>query len=191
MNTYEYAQLCQYVYHHTPDGEAHEIEWFISRAQPDVVALRGTGKDLEDDQILGMLQDIWTDIRFCPWYNREIGGWHPVGFLRAGVAVADKLEGRGIKHITGHSLGGAVAQIAGAVLAARGEGIESVIVFGSPRVGRLDPLDDVKVELYISSRDLIDNLPPWLDAIREGVDVATDGHALYKYIDELYWRREE
>lgn len=179
MNDLELAQLSEEVYRAEPDGEAKEIEYIIRGKS---AALRGTSKDL--DNFGGLAQDIWRDARFCPWYCREIGGWHPVGILKAGVAIADKFEDFDINEITGHSLGGAVALIAAAVLVARGYKIDKVCVFGSPRVGKLKSLRNTNVTLHAGIGDVVTKVPPWYEPIRKEVKHEIR-HPIKGYINSL------
>ena len=175
------ARLCQYVYTHEPDGEAKEIEYII---RDDLVVLRGSSKDLGQNGKVAYYQDWIRNIRFFPWYSKEIG-WHPVGFLKAGIAIADRMESIAPTRFTGHSLGGIVAQIAAAVLASRGYLIKSVVVFGSPKCGKLPSLDNVDVRLYAANNDPVTKMAPWNDPIREVTQVNSEGHAISGYIKAL------
>ena len=83
----EQARLCQFVYNNKPDGECKEIEYII---RDDLAVLRGSSKDLGKHGKIAYVQDWIRNLRFCPWYSREIG-WHPVGFLKAGIAIAAKI----------------------------------------------------------------------------------------------------
>lgn len=182
MNTdLEQALLCQYVYNNKPDGEAKEIEYVI---RGDVAALRGSGKDRGKHGWVGYVQDWIRNLRFFPWYSKEVG-WHPVGFLKAGIAIADRLEGTKVHCLTAHSLGAVVAQIAAAALVKRGHLILSVVVFGSPKCGQLPMLDKIDVTLYVANNDRVTDMPPWYKPIREVTRIDSEGHSLSGYIQAL------
>lgn len=184
MSHLDQALLCQYVYTAEPDGECKEIEYII---RDDLVVLRGSSKDLGEYGKIGYYQDWIRNLRFCPWYSKEIG-WHPVGFLKAGIAIADRMMDGGIKppsRFTGHSLGGIVAQIAAAILAKRGCPIDSVVVFGSPKCGKLPSLNGVDVTLYVANNDPVPKMAPWNKPIRAVTPVDSEGHDISGYIQAL------
>ena len=108
------------------------------------------------------------------------------GFVRALEAVWPILEKNVKKRsvhrkvwLTGHSLGGALAQLAGYALQKAGQAVEGVVTFGSPRVGGGQWKDDLtkmglrpKIELWINGKDPVARLPPsrerglgWLDVL--------------------------
>lgn len=177
----EQAQLCKYIYTAKPDGECKEIEYIV---RDDLVVLRGSSRDLGEGGKIGYYQDWLRNIRFCPWYSKEIG-WHPVGFLKAGVAIADRMiEIGGIRRFTGHSLGGIVAQIAAAIMARRGYHVDSVVVFGSPKCGKLPSLDNIDVTLYAAD-DPVTRVAPWNKPIRAVTPVDSEGHDISGYIEAL------
>ncbi len=179
MNDLDLAKLCEEVYNVKPDGEAKEIEYIIRGR---TAALRGTGKDL--DEFGGLAQDIWRDARVFPWYNRETGAWHPIGILRAGVAIANRLEELGVTEITGHSLAGGTGLIAADIMVARGCQIDKVCVFGSPRVGKLKHLKDINVTLHAGTGDIVTKVPPWYEPIRKEVEHEIR-HPIKGYINSL------
>ena len=178
----EQAQLCKYIYKAKPDGECKEIEYII---RDDLVVLRGSSRDLGEGGKIAYIQDWIRNLRFCPWYSKEIG-WHPVGFLKAGIAIADRMEEiGGIRRFTGHSLGGVVAQIAAAILAKRGYPIYSVVVFGSPKCGQLPSLDNTDVKLNAANNDPVIKMAPWNDPIRQLTHIDSEGHDISGYIHAL------
>ena len=62
--------------------------------------------------------------------------------------------------LTGHSLGGAVALITGALMV-RDEIIpRQIVTFGAPRCGRLKILDQVPVSMYRHGKDIVPMIPP-------------------------------
>lgn len=96
------------------------------------------------------------------------------GFFSAYEKVAAPLEALLMKtgdkpiYLTGHSLGGALALIASAVLGGKdqlGDRIAAVYTFGAPRVGKSDFADIVKAPHYrcVNSGDLVPLVPPtWI-----------------------------
>ena len=99
----------------TVTNEDHGIEvLIINDGDKVIVAFRGTEFDYED---------IIRNIRFMPWYARELGCWCHAGFLKGVRSIYDDLlgyvkTGRQV-YLTGHSKGGAEAQIYGAMLIKR------------------------------------------------------------------------
>ncbi len=128
------AQLSKAVYTTPPDGEAAEIEYIHVDG---VHALRGTSKDRGEMGWTGLISDLQTDRKILPRNDSQIGR-HPRGFCDAAKAMYQT-----IRHypepfiLTGHSLGGAVAILTAAYLAANGADVHQVITFGCPRIGRL------------------------------------------------------
>ncbi len=87
-----------------------------------VVAFRGTTGE-----------DVITDLRVTPWHSSELGVWCHAGFLKSLRHLLEDLP-QGDLYITGHSLGGAMAQIYAAMLVK--EGYNPILVtFGAPRAG--------------------------------------------------------
>jgi len=82
--------------------------------------------------------DVLRDIRTFPWYSRKLGGCSHSGFYKGARGIVYKgLFGllRREKPILflGHSLGGALALNAAALLEKEGFEVAGVITFGSPR----------------------------------------------------------
>ena len=112
-------------------------------------------------------KDALRDMRILPLWTRELG-WCPAGFLKASRRLVNKVTSvcleRDIDHkniiLTGHSLGGAVALILGALMT-RDEILPvEIVTFGAPRCGRLKILDNVPVTQYRHGKDIVPMVPP-------------------------------
>ena len=62
--------------------------------------------------------------------------------------------------LTGHSLGGAVALITGALMVRDEIPPAQIVTFGAPRCGRLKILDQVLVTQYRHGKDIVPMIPP-------------------------------
>lgn len=123
----------------------NECEAFMTRAHgAQYVAFRGTeagGAGLSD-WVANLIKergiiDILRDIRAVPWKNSRVG-WSHAGFLKGAKGCVDHgLRGLLRKDqpiwLTGHSLGGALALNAAALLHSMGFDVAGVITFGAPR----------------------------------------------------------
>jgi hypothetical protein len=118
-----------------------------------VVAFRGTAN------IAGWKRDV--DI--LPKSHPLLGFCHR-GFLTGGVALWQHLEPPedGPVILAGHSLGGALAAIVGALRIASGMRVDQLVTFGAPRPGyeqlRRHFLA-VQVRQYMRGRDPVTNVP--------------------------------
>ncbi len=127
-----------------------------------IMAIRGT----EPEQ----LKDLSADLR---WWPKNHGpGWVHTGFRRhARKILPDLMEyikqhpGKGI-HITGHSLGAAMALYIAQELEWAGHDNILLFTYGSPRLGNKSYVRNIKnVEhhRYVNGNDLVTKLPPaWL-----------------------------
>jgi len=149
-------------------------------------------------------EDWARDFIAVPVVDLEVGLVH-AGFV-AGLddllaQVQDKLKGPFV--VTGHSLGGARARIAGAKLLQRGFSVAQVCVFGSPKpgFGRLAAAYSGRPCIHQSFRhgeDPVPNLPPgplwrhpepWqaLPDVSAATDLADDllDHRMSNYVQGL------
>lgn len=123
-----------------------------NRADAIVVAFRGTEADstATGGKLMGVLHsinDIVTDLSGGAGLGSDarFGGHMHSGFMKAYGGVDDRLQkaiataqGGDLKKpilFTGHSLGGALAQIAATDMKQKGANVASVYTFGQPRVG--------------------------------------------------------
>jgi hypothetical protein len=121
-----------------------------SRKDATVVAFRGTEVDNTAKHRLGKLNvliDIATDLRGGSGLStvERFGGKMHTGFMEAYSGVDNRLQEALKRHqggdknkpvlFTGHSLGGALAQIAATDAKEKGINVASVYTFGQPRIG--------------------------------------------------------
>ena len=156
------AEICQEAYQCKSWSKGGVEILFKHGADANVFAFRGT-------EFNGV--DILKDLRACPWWSSELGGWFHKGFLKGAelsLGFIGPLATLSKKPVilTGHSLGGAEAQIV-AMFLAKKVGDLKVITFGSPRVGfnrARKLLEGVPVTLYRNGIDIVTEVPtilPW------------------------------
>ena len=142
------SRICGESYQESSFEEAN-IEVLV---QGNVFAFRGTDEP----------KDAIRDIRILPLWTRELG-WCPAGFLKASRRLVNKVTStcleQDIDHknieLTGHSLGGAVALIVGALMVRDEIPPKQIVTFGAPRCGRLKILDTVPVTQYRHGKDIV------------------------------------
>ena len=147
------ARICGECYQESTFEEAN-IEVLV---KGNVFAFRGTDEP----------KDAIRDLRIIPLWTRELG-WCPAGFLKASRRLVNKVTSmcleKDIDHkkieLTGHSLGGAVALITGALMARDEIPPAQIVTFGAPRCGRLKILDQVLVTQYRHGKDIVPMIPP-------------------------------
>ena len=149
----ELSEICKESYS-AVDFEESNIEVIVRNS---VFAFRGTDEP----------KDAVRDLRILPLWTRELG-WCPAGFLRASKRLVNKVTSICLEkdidpkdvELTGHSLGGAVALITGALMV-RDEIIpRQIVTFGAPKCGRLKILDRVPVSMYRHGKDIVPMVPP-------------------------------
>ena len=177
------SQICAESYNQI-DFEEANIEVIV---RDNVFAFRGTDEPL----------DVLRDIRILPWWMPELG-WVPAGFGKAARRLMPKclsecLE-RGIEAdniiLTGHSLGGAVALIVGALMVRDEINPKKIVTFGAPRCGRLKLLDSIPVTCYRHGKDMVPLVPPLMrkhvPLKRIGIPTSfVKDHYMHNYINEL------
>ena len=147
------SEICEESYS-TVDFEEANIEVLV---RDNVFAFRGTDEP----------KDAIRDMRILPLWTRELG-WCPAGFLKASRRLVNKVTSvcleKDIDHknivLTGHSLGGAVALIVGALMVRDEIPPSQIVTFGAPRCGRLKILDTVSVNQYRHGKDIVPMIPP-------------------------------
>ena len=160
------AKLCQEAYEkHSWSKDGTEL--LVRLGEGNItIAFRGTTFN-------GL--DILKDMRATPWWNSELGGWFHHGFLRGALNAREYVEPlvqttKLPVILTGHSKGGAEAQIL-AMLLAKKVGDLKVVTFGSPRVGFNQAqklLANVSCTLYRNGIDAVTQVPtilPWKHAV--------------------------
>lgn len=153
LNHQKISEICAESYE-ALDFEELNIEVIV---RDNVFAFRGTDEPW----------DAVRDLRILPIWTRELG-WCPAGFLRAAKRLMPKclsecmdrdIEKEDIV-LTGHSLGGAVALIVGALMVRDEVNIQEIVTFGAPRCGRLKILDNIPVTMYRHGKDIVPMVPP-------------------------------
>ena len=154
----ELSVLCGQVYRKSTFEEAN-IETLVAEGDDGatVFVFRGTDEP----------KDALRDMRILPLWTRELG-WCPAGFLKASRRLVNKVTStcleQDIDHknieLSGHSLGGAVALIVGALMTRDEIPPSQIVTFGAPRCGRLKILDNVSVTQYRNGKDIVPLVPP-------------------------------
>ena len=156
-------------------------------------------------------ENILDDINMMRFYDEGLGLKLHTGFRdAANLLYRDIRKSYELDHkviLTGHSLGGAIAQIIGMWLDMRGYDVQ-VFTFGSPKVSTtfihtklahyrvVDPLDPVPFFPwfpYVHSGTVIDVTDlSWSENHEEGAFTDTDGsdHSIVDYLDILYNQSE-
>lgn len=141
-----------------------------------VVVFRGTRipvPDLAPAEALGLVdwilknEDLRIDGRFLP-AARKAGGRVHAGFLNAFEALSDRIDEVAAARrpgqklwLAGHSLGGALAVLAGSHL--REQAVEGIYTYGAPRVGDAEfvaTLPPCVHRRFVHRDDLIPRIPP-------------------------------
>ena len=181
MNHQDLSIICAESYN-SVDFEESNIEVIV---RDNVFAFRGTDEPL----------DIIRDLRILPWWMSELG-WVPAGFAKAARRLMPKClsecMARDIDEkeitLTGHSLGGAVALIVGALMVRDEIKPKQIVTFGAPRCGRLKLLDNIPVTCYRHGKDVVPLVPPIMRRHKKlqqrGTPVSLiKDHYIHKYVD--------
>tara|TARA_B100000519_G_scaffold28828_1_gene20255 strand:+ start:612 stop:1190 length:579 start_codon:yes stop_codon:yes gene_type:complete len=152
------SRLCAEAYQQS-DFEESNIEVVVKNSLDGGVIFAFRGTDEPADAI--------RDLRILPLWTRELG-WCPAGFLKASRRLVNKVTSTCLEHnydatkieLTGHSLGGAVALITGALMMRDEIKPRQIVTFGAPRCGRLKILDKVRVTMYRNGKDIVPLVPP-------------------------------
>jgi predicted lipase len=156
------AELSQKAYGPNPDIDIDGVEVFFEELGTHLwaVAFTGTQKDHED---------ILTDLRVFPWYDKDLG-WCHSGFLKTTRKVFKPvLKNLNERHalsivLTGHSLGGARAQVMAALLVHHCHYMASsvkVVTFGSPKVFTYPyrAMMGIEAKRYVFGDDIVTGVP--------------------------------
>ncbi len=104
-------------------------------------------------------------------------GWVHAGFLAAAMSVYPQIKGAITRPsaLYGHSLGGALALLVGALLRVDGVvPVERIVTFGAPRVGLDDyvrALEGVAIDQYRYGNDIVPQVPTFLMHARPLINV--------------------
>jgi len=192
----EHAEYCKAIYDSGGD-QKDEVAFEVKQDNGiSIIVIRGTANDANvlSDVDVRLVSDVRTGIRLHK------------GFRDASLGVMEIIDRdhtvEHTVHVTGHSLGGAVAQIIGMWLHKRGNNVQ-VFSYGSPKVSnqvldsqpthwsvvrRSDPIPFTPpwpyrhTGLFIDSQDL-----DWGPDNDNGLISETDGldHAIAKYVTTL------
>ncbi len=156
------AALCAETYARPGSWRAGDLSAIYTvREGRRIIAIRGTTRDPRD----------WLrDLSAMPKYDRDLGFCH-AGFLAGALALyrASPLADHDFSSVilTGHSMGGALALLLGAVTLSLRHPPALIVTFGAPRCGswklrRL--LRRVPLRLYRNGDDPVPDVP-WLPAL--------------------------
>ena len=167
------SRICGESYKKSTFEEAN-IEVLVKKS---VFAFRGTDEPL----------DALRDLRILPLWTRELG-FCPAGFLKASKRLVNKVTSicleRDIDHknieLTGHSLGGAVALILGALMVRDEIPPKQIVTFGAPRCGRLKILDGVPVAQYRHGKYVVPLVPPLMRRHNKLLELGRPGDSWVK-----------
>ena len=153
------------------------------------------------------VRNVLTDLDFRTFDDESLDAKIHRGFRDASeliyTDITRKYELDHTVYLTGHSLGGAIAQIIGMWLHKKGHNVQ-IYTFGSPKVSttfmfnepnhwrvvdRSDPVPFLPLYPYVHSGVVIDiNSLEWNETHEEGDILQTDGldHSIKDYLDILY-----
>ena len=155
----DYARLAQEAYSAKPDiGSAPGPSCAIVRQTADGLVIAFPGTD--------SVADLLADFDVTPDPVPVLGRIHR-GFWKAWSAISPQIEstaGEAPVTFVGHSLGAALAVIAGAARVASGKPVQAVYGFEPPRVSPEPTINNVlaktSVILYKNGNDAVTDVPP-------------------------------
>ena len=192
----EHAEYCKEIY----DGGGSEKDNVAFEVKQDngisIIVIRGTAN----------AENVQSDIDVRLVTDDDLGIFLHKGFRDASVSVMSSIDESSLEHtvhVTGHSLGGAIAQIIGMWLHRKGHNVQ-VFSYGSPKVSS-QVLSSGQPTHWrvVRSSDPIPFTPPWpyahtglfIDSQTldwgpdndNGLISKTDGltHAIAKYVETL------
>lgn len=158
MTDLDLCALSQEAYTTPPSWQSGDVKAILRWAAPKepVVAFKGTTPDC--------LADWLRDLDAIPMTDHRLGVCHR-GFLTGAQQALEWVQTA--THgcpvvLTGHSLGGALAALTGALMGSLGEPVSQVVTFGCPRVGfqgvRM-ALTGVRCARYVHGDDVVPRVP--------------------------------
>lgn len=128
-------------------------------AHRQIISIRGTETKY--------IKSVLTDAEYIKQLDPKLGIYVHAGFRRASLELFDSLSSRLDKtystHITGHSLGGALAVLLTYDLTVDGYKLERTVTFGQPKVTNREGVEKfkaVKLLRIINSKDPVAYVPP-------------------------------
>lgn len=173
-----FAVLSEGAYAASPDGlvidAGNDIRAVLTELDGElVVAIRGT--------VITSLENILTDLDVLPSMHAHLGTV-PRGFVLAAMSlmplIAPHVAGRQVV-VTGHSLGGSVAILVSALLAASGTPPVETVAFEPARTGMAALpvfMASLKGTIYRFGNDPVPEVPPW--PYRHPWSVTAIGHPM-------------
>jgi triacylglycerol lipase len=179
------------------------VQGFVgSTSKKTVLAFRGSMIPDADTDFLAWLDIFhdWLVTNLCD--DQTSRGKHLIhlGYLRALDEAWDTVRDLVVRHsqgaedlwVCGHSLGGALATLAGWRLAEEGIPVTGVYTFGSPRVGDLTFAKQYPVPLFRveNQNDFVPHFPPpaeWVDLFAELFGADFSDLARYKHAGSLHF----
>lgn len=158
--------------------------------QVHVLATRGTEFGVKAIFIEGGWQDLLSDIRFVPWYDKRLG-WGRKGFLRATQAIWPKIEEFILRPDTpiwlaGHSLGGAVSCYLAKFMIHYGKIPVGLTTFGCPKPAWGDLVKALQVikrqDHFVNHSDSVTLVPPSGDHPEPRRLLNGRGHKMSEYL---------
>lgn len=188
-----YARLCALAYRTTDHAfvGAHEADEFRATLTPSaggpIIAFRGSSEEREwimDVLGLPLLAKGMAKLRHLS--NSKFA---PLGVVHTGFMIGAEalypsiklaLDGGPAPVLVGHSLGGALACLVGAMLALDGRPPLEIVTFGAPRVGTTTyqaQFANLEVRQYRNGVDIVPMMPGSYQHAREPIPLLVPPHA--------------
>jgi fermentation-respiration switch protein FrsA (DUF1100 family) len=158
VNDLALCHVAQEAYTALPTWQFGDVQAILRWAAPKepVVAFKGTSPT--------SLADWLRDLDAVPQIHPKLGMCHR-GFLAGALQALEAIQAatKGCPVVlTGHSLGGALAALTGALMGAVGNPVAGVVTFGCPRVGfqgvRM-ALTGIRCARYVHGDDIVPTVP--------------------------------
>lgn len=162
MTDADLAWLAQQAYTARPTFVSGDVCATLTWGSPKepVVAFKGTSPD--------SLGDWLRDLDCIPAHDADLG-WCHAGFLSGAREALEwvRTASQGCPAtVVGHSLGGALAALSGALLRCRGYPVRRLVTFGCPKVGFWGvrkALAGVPMARYVHGDDPVPAVPPFFE----------------------------